>query len=98
MRSFPSAIFSLDHCQPLDIGKVLQIEFDILPERSQLPIMKLRHFKYQADLAMLLDQSFNFGNKFFIVLPRELSGSMNFQNSTFLAFLEFYGYRISPLR
>ena len=65
--SAPPTFFAYD-CQTLDVSEMLEIEFDVFPQRACFPAMRIVHFKKQPYLSFLSDQSFHFRNEMFVIL------------------------------
>ena len=77
-----------DEGQALDVGKVLDVELDVFPERACTPAVEIVHFAKDADLAVLLDQPFHLRDKASIVVLGELAAQLDDQDLATCFFLQ----------
>ena len=70
-------LFVPDYREPFDIGKVLNVELDFVPQRASFPAMEIRQFEQEAQLSVLPDEPIEFGYTALIISFGQLPGDAN---------------------
>ena len=86
-----------DDRQPLDIVEMLGIELHIFPQgEPSFPAVEIVQFEQNAELAMGLDQTLDFGQKPFVILLAELAAGTHHEilTGSFLAHFNSHGIHL----
>ena len=67
-----------DKGDALEVGKVPRIEFDVLPQRSELPPVEVVHVHQRPQFAPLLDPLLKLGHQVLICAPIQFSREIHF--------------------
>src|SRR5664279_2320596 len=77
-----------DHGESLDIGKVCETEFEVLPRRASFPAVEAGHIEQHAQLSVLPDESLELGYKVLAICFYQLPEDVNDENLPAVFFIE----------
>ena len=81
-----------DHREPFDVCEVLDVEFDVRPQRASFPAVETGHIEQHAQFSMLPDESFELRHKVLVIRLGQLAADVNREHLPAVFFIELNGH------